>query len=165
MPVWNPQINVLDFRAFGENILDYIEANQTDAIQWANEGALLPGFNSFFNSPRLVKVYPSLTLLQNEHSEAHSDVIEGGYAIVLEAAIQHGDQDYLTRVSQKYDLALRSMLSNVPETTLSQNSIIEISARISRIQTSFDVLGKQTNQFLQVFQIRAEWQIEGSAIE
>lgn len=162
---WNPQINVLDFTAFGGNILTYIKANQNDALIWANDGVALPGFVSFFNSPRLVKIYPALTILQTEHQEESGDVIDGHYSIVVEAAIQDGDQDRLTENAQKYDLALRSMLTNMPETTLSASSIIETSARINNLQTRFDILGKQTNKFLQIFQIQAAWTIEASAIE
>lgn len=110
-----------------------------------------------------MKTFPALTLLQSETSEEFGEIVGGVYSIVLETAIASGNQDYLSHISKKYDYALRSMLANVPETTLSENSIIETSARIVDVQTSFDVLGKQTNQFLQVFQIRASWAVEASA--
>ena len=161
--MWIPEINVLDFRVFGDNILSFIETNQPDALRWANGGIDLPPIKSFYNSPRLVKTFPALTLLQSETSEEFGEIVGGVYSIVLETAIASGNQDYLSHISKKYDYALRSMLANVPETTLSENSIIETSARIVDVQTSFDVLGKQTNQFLQVFQIRASWAVEASA--
>lgn len=161
---WNPQINTIDARAFGDNIFDFIKANQSDALKWANGGASLPVIRSFYTSPTLVKVFPSLTILQAETRGTFTgEIIDGVYSVVLETAIQHGKQDILTEISKKYDLAIRSMLANLPETTFAENSYIEISATVDEISSSFDVLGKSSNQFLQVFQTRAEWAIEARA--
>lgn len=161
--MWQPSINVLDLRFIPDNILNFIRANQKDALKWANAGASLPEFKSFYTSPRLVKVFPSITVLQTESGEKVEDLIEGAYSAVFEIAIKHGKEDYLSAVSKKYDLAIRSMLSNIPETTFSETSIIPISSQISELETSFDVSREGKNYYLQIFQTKATWVLEASS--
>lgn len=161
---WNPDIQVLDARNFPSNILGFIRDNQTDALSWANGGSALPDIESFYKSPRLVNVFPSLTVLQHNYQNAiaSEDTIQMDYAITLETAILHGLEDYLASNSPKYAMAIESMLANIPETTLNQTSIIEIASVIIKTETAFDLLDKRKSQFLQVFQTRATWRMEAS---
>ena len=63
--MWNPQFKVIDTRFLGQNILDYIETNQEDALTWANGGAGLDPLAKFYTNAagRLQTIFPSLMIL------------------------------------------------------------------------------------------------------
>lgn len=162
---WTPTIAVIDDRFFAKNALDYIAANQRDALTWANGGSsALKVFKSLFLSPRLVQVFPSLTVIGQEHQTAVSpeETLQIDFSLTLEGAIQHGKEEYLAENSPKYNLAIQSMLANIPKTTLTQNSIITLEAVIFDQQTSYFPLAETRSQFLQVFQTRTTWRMESS---
>lgn len=164
MTAWDPQVQVLDETQIKDNLTAYIEANQVEALKWANGGASgLPAIRDFHKSPRLVTVFPALTWLQTSHKSKWEDVLEIDFSIVLEVAIVHGNKDTLAARAPKYSMAIESMLVNVPETTFNQDSIIDITSTGMAVETTFDVQGKYKNQFIEVFQTRANWHIEASA--
>jgi hypothetical protein len=164
MTAWDPQVQVLDETQIKDNLTAYLQANQAEALKWANGGASgLPAIRDFHKSPRLVTVFPGLTWLQTSHKSKWEDVLEIDFAIVLEVAIVHGNKDTLASRAPKYSMAIESMLVNVPETTFNQDSIIDITSTGMAVETTFDVQGKYKNQFIEVFQTRANWHIEASA--
>lgn len=164
MTAWAPLINVVDATNYRDNLIAHIQAKQEEALKWANGGASgLPEIKDFHKSPRLVTVFPALTCLQIDHESKYENILEIDFSILFEVAIIHGNKDTLSDMGSKYSMALESMLANVPETTFNQDSIIEITSTGMSLKTSFAVQGKYKNQFIEVFQTRASWQIEASA--
>lgn len=161
---WTPQIKTFDARHAAENLLAFFAANQRAALDWAGAAPnALASIRNFYNSARLVTSFPSLTVLQSAHRQRHDDLLLINFSITLETALISGDQDKLTRDARAYALAVESMMRNVPETTLFQNSIIELVGNLTELQTEFDVLQSRKNQFIQIFQTRGEWRLEASA--
>lgn len=166
MPDWSPQVNVLDETQIRNNILGFLRDTQESAFAWAaGDGDALPliGDKSFHKSPRLVTKFPAITFLQTDHKSKWGEILEIDLNLVIEFAHIHGDQDIAADRSPKYCMAIESMLANVPETTLNQDSIIDITSTGMSIETTFDVQNKYKNQFIEVFQTRANWHIEASA--
>jgi len=162
---WNPTIQVFDERPIKDNLIAFIQANQADALLWANDGTALPSIAKFHRSPRLVTVFPALTFLQSEHKELDNegDTLDIDFALLLELAIIHGNQDTLVERANRYAMALESMLANVSETTFFADSIIQAQKFIfAGIHVQYDVQGKYKNQFIDVLQIRTGWQITAS---
>lgn len=162
---WQPTIQVFDETQIKRNLIDYLDANQVNALVWANGGSALPSIKKFHKSPRLVTVFPALTFLQSEHraNDAEGDVLIVDYALLLELAIVHGNQDELASRSNAYSMALESMLANIPATTFFANSIIQAQQFIfAGLQVQYDIQGKYKNQFIEVLQIRVGWQITAS---
>jgi hypothetical protein len=160
---YDPQITVFDGRPVKKNLTGYLKATQVDALKWANDGAALDPIKDFHQSPRLVTRFPALTFVQMSHVSEYEDAIIVDLTLVLELALVHGKQDVLSSISPKYSMALESMLTNVPETTFGQDSIINPSIARAAMETVFEVQGKYKSQFIQVFQTRAAWRIIGSA--
>lgn len=164
MGAWNPKVNVFDERASKDNLIKYFELNQSDALLWANSGAVLPPIRKFHKSARLTTVFPALTFLQTEHkAQMPGDILIIDFAVVIEIALAHGNQDILTDLAPKYAMAYESLLSNVPETTFNESSIIDVTSTINGLETAFDVQGKLKSKFIQIFQTRVSWLIEASA--
>lgn len=165
MADWEPQINVLDATQIKDNLIEHLIANQVEALKWANGGSSgLPPLKDFHKSPRLVTVFPALTVLQIDHKSFYKEnILEIDFSIAIEVAIVHGNKDIASDRGPKYSMAIESMLTNVPETTFNQDSIIEITSTGMGIETKFDVQGKYKTQFIEVFQTRADWHIEASA--
>ena len=164
---WPPEnhFQVFDERALKSNLVGYLRANQRDALTWAkgDSSTALPDIRQFNTSPRLVTLFPAVTILQTEHSTAFGDDILGVVlSMVIELAVAHGNQDTLTDIAAKYAMALESLLANMPETTLGENSIIPITSTIRDMETVFDLQGKIKNQFIQVSQTRVNWIIDAS---
>lgn len=158
-----PQVNVVDATQIVDNLIAHFDANQAEALKWANGGAVLPSIRDFHRSPRLVTIFPSCTFLQIEHESKWQDILDVNFSVVLEVALIHGNRDTLADRGKKYSMAIESMLVNVPETTFRQGSIITIESTAMGVKTAFSVQGKYKNQFIEVFQTRANWHIEASA--
>lgn len=163
--MWQPAVNVFDERQVKDNLIAYFQANQADALAWANEGNNLQAIKDFHRSPRLVSVFPALTFIQTNHRSTFDDVLGIDLEILFEAALVNGNQDVLSDISSKYSMALESMLSNMPETTFNEGSIINTKAYLVSLNTVFDVQGKFKSQFIQVFQTLALWRVEASAFD
>jgi hypothetical protein len=108
-------------------------------------------------------VFPALTFIQISHESKYESILEIDLSVLIEVAIIHGNKDTLSDRSLKYSMAVESMLANVPETTLNQNSIIEIESTNMGLKTTFDVQAKFKTQYIEVFQTLANWHIEASA--
>lgn len=164
MPDYEPQVNTIDVRQIRDNLIDYIKEAQSDVLVWANGGRRLPEIVHFHKSPRLVKVFPSLTVISMDHKAKWEDILEVDFSIVLEVALVHGNKDTLADLGPKYAMALESMLLNVPETTFKQDSIIEMTATGMAIDTRFAAQSQYgAKEFIEVFQTRMTWALEASA--
>lgn len=161
----NGHTQVFDERKIKDVLIKYFKTNQIEAITWANNGSGLEPIKAFHKSARLTSIFPALTVLQTDHSQAFG---AGGISLIvfnatLELAITHGKQDELTDRASIYDMALRSMLANVPETTLNEGSIIPITSTLRDIETIYDVQGKLKNRFIQISQTRVSWVIDAAS--
>jgi CRISPR/Cas system-associated exonuclease Cas4 (RecB family) len=161
----NQHIQVFDERPLKDNFLAFLEANQVDALAWANTGSVgaLDPISQFQKAAKLTSVFPSLTILQTEHGSAFgSDLLGVVFSMTLELAVVHGNQDTLTDLAAKYAMAVESMIANMPETTFGENSIIPITSTLREMKTVFDVQGKIKNRFIQVSQTEASWIIDAA---
>lgn len=160
---YSPTIQVVDVRAFKDNIIAHIQANQVEALAWANGGRVLPEIKKFYKAPTKITIFPSLTFLQIDHkAKLPNDLLEIEVSYMVEVAIVHGNQETLADLATKYSMAVESMLLNVPETTLNQDSIIDITSTSVDIQTVFNIQGKTGNKFIEIFQTRVTWEIEAA---
>ncbi len=159
---WEPKRHVFDATPAVENLLGFFEVHQTDALTWANGDSSLPNIKKFYNSARIVTVFPALSVLQSFHRSSGEDRVDSEFQVVIECGIQGGKQDETTEKAKKYALAIESMCANMAETTLFQNSIIPIIATLRDTEVEFDLLGQRQKRFIQIFQIRATWECSHS---
>ena len=160
---YEPQIQVVDVRNFKDNLIDHIQSNQVEALAWANSGRVLPEIKKFYKAPVRATIFPCLTFLQIDHkAKLPNDLLEIEVSYMVEVAIVHGDAEKLADMAPKYSMAVESMLLNVPETTLNQGSIIDITSTSVDIQTVFNIQGKTGNKFIEIFQTRVTWEIEAA---
>lgn len=164
---WTPQINVFDETPVKDNLNAFIQANQTEALKWANGGTSLPPITVFNRSVRLTTQFPALTWLQTSHDANYGD---GGLLLIefealIEVAIIHGNMDTAADRIVRYAMALESMVVNLPETTFKQGSILTIESTSGRFRITHAEQGKYKNKYIQVFQARAVWHIEASAYD
>lgn len=160
---WEPVQNVFDASPAIDNIFGFISTHQRDALDWAQADPQLPVVAKFYNSVRNVTVFPAITVLSTSEADTWEDIIESGFSITLAVDLRGGDQDQVVKDSKKYALALKSMLANMAETTLFQNSIIKIVATIERLEVEYDFVGKEKNKFIQSFILRATYSCNSSA--
>lgn len=158
---WTPTKNVVDLTKIVDNLLNYIEDEQTDALTWANGGTSgLDDFASFYTnaSGRLYTKFPSLMVLgqQDDGEEAETDegdVLVTTLDLIMEVTLSGPNADDLVLTTKVYDLALKSMLANIPAATLTADSKVATHAVIIQLGTKFDVLNKLSAKvFIQVFQ-------------
>src|SRR3954470_13382744 len=98
--VWTPKANVIDLTQVADNLLGYIEANQTDALIWANGGTGLDDFAKFYTNAvgRLQTQFPSLMILtQRAEADLSGEILLSGLEITLEGTIAGKDTDSLVR--------------------------------------------------------------------
>lgn len=167
MTAWTPQIQVFDESHIRDLLTAYVQANQTEALIWANNqrGQGLPGFTNFFRSPRLVTKFPSWTFISSDHTAKWNEILTVDYSLLIECALIHGDRDEAARQAVVYAAAVESMLVNVPETTFSAESKIPITSTGMAVETKHAVQGQYKNGFIEIFQTTVKWEIEASAFE
>lgn len=161
---WTPELNVVDLTPVIDNLLGYIGGNQTDALTWANGGTGLDDMTLYSNAAgRLASQYPQLIVLtQSDEGELESDtLLTTEFRIRLEVAVM-GTADELPAKAKTYDLAVRSMLVNIPNATMTAG--MKTTTRLWKRDwpaTVYDILrggtGKQANSFLQIFQTEATY--------
>lgn len=161
--VWAPVRQVFDPTQAIDNLLGFLAAYQTDALAWANDGDALPPILKFYNSARVVTIFPSLTILQTYNRSQAEDIVETEFGVIFECVLQGGDQDALASTSRIYAMAIDSMLTNMAETTLFQNSIITTVATLRETEVEFDLMDRGKKQFIQLFQMKAVWDCGNSA--
>src|SRR4051812_27600224 len=121
MAAWDPQVNVFDESIIVSNISTWLQANQIEALKWANGGVALPSIKNFYVSPRTVTDFPTLSFLQSSHdSDWVNDILEIKLELMIEIALIHGNRDTAAAYVKRYAMAIESMLANMPETTFLQ---------------------------------------------
>src|SRR5687768_10955793 len=138
---WAPEFNVFDFRSIGQNLLDYVETNQDDAIVWAG-GSGLKVFEKFYTnaSGRLQTIFPSLMILDQTTATDLEEAMTGGVEMTLEATMTGPDADGLVSDPKIYAMALESMLVNIPSGALLAGAMEPAKAYIMEMQTVFDII-------------------------
>lgn len=161
---WTPPTNVIDLSQIADNLLGYIEANQEDALEWANSG---PGLNPFAKlytnaSGRLQTIFPSLMILsQTCETDLSGSTLIAGLELALEGTIGGPNADELVADTKKYAKAMESMLANIPSADLTANSDPAMTAELFEIETRLDILRGQARPtaFLQIFQTRCVFRL------
>jgi hypothetical protein len=170
MPLWTPKNNAVDTTLVENNVLTFIRANQSDALLWANGGALpLKPFN--FLTENLANLdkpnVPTLMVTgKGESVNYKRDVVEVGYRIDFESIVFSGAADTLPTLTNKYALALKSMLANITPPLLLEGLDGEQTAEDApEISVNYGEIGvnEQLKGFIQVFQITAKYSIGASA--
>lgn len=166
---WAPTNKVVDLTKVVDNLLGYIEAQQTDALVWAKDTSddALPDFAGIYPNAtgRLATKFPQLIVLDQEHlAEAgdtdNGDIVRITLALTLEVALTGPDADALVLTTKKYGLALESMLVNIPAATLTADSKATTHGYLAKYQTVYDVVvgyKKEASNWLQIFQTRVEY--------
>src|SRR4051812_38784505 len=115
---WPPQskANVFDVAPLADNLLGYIESNQTDALAWANGGSGLADFAKFYTnaSGRMQTTFPSLLILGQRIESDLEEAMQADWQLVLEGAISGPNTDQIVADAKRYGQALESMLANIP---------------------------------------------------
>jgi hypothetical protein len=155
---WDPQLNVIDLTPVIDNLLGYIRDNQSDALFWANGGAGLDDFQGIYPNASgwLSSLYPYvLVLVQEDEGETEGDtLLSTTLRLRLEVAVT-GTKDDLSGKAKRYDMALRSMLINIPGDTLTADMKTNtVLWKQEWPKTVYDVTSrdKKTNAFVQMFQ-------------
>jgi hypothetical protein len=163
---WTPKLAVLSARAIPVNLLDYItnEERLQAVLEWAGDGnlKLLKTRRQRLQNKKLPQ-YPSIEFSDDNDAKKYaSDIIGGAYSLVLETAVRSNDMDEAIRQARIYSTAVESMIVNIPRETLLTGTGAFAAVHDS-IETGFEKLKKHTdreNDFLQVFQTRATWQLQ-----
>jgi hypothetical protein len=163
---WTPQYKVIDQRLLAENLLAYMETNQTDALTWANEGAGLSDFQRFYTnaSGRLQTISPCLMILGQQVETNLEDSLQSDFRLVLEGAVSGPDTDELVANAKRYAMAVESMAVNIPSATLVANSLHYHNAYVTELNTVQDVVTRISSGFLQVFRTTVNYRVEASGV-
>lgn len=171
---WAPKNKVVDLTTVVDNLLGYIDANQSDAHKWANGGAAMPDYKKLYPnaSGRLAAIFPQLLVLNQEHSAEDSETADGDLLIIrvaltLEGTMTGPNEDELVLTAKKYALALESMLANVNSASLTANANQIMHSHLMTYATVFDLIAgygnKKASSWLQMFQTKCEFRLITSA--
>ena len=157
--MWNPAEQIIDTRYLGRNILSFVSANQTEALNWANDGTDLKPFKQFSESVinRAEPIFPSLAILSERNAtDFAGDIIASAFEITFEAMITGTVPADLPLLAKKYKHALESMLLNIPAASILMNAQTVTSFRVDSIETDFDEIktNDMRNSFMQMFQTK-----------
>lgn len=168
--VWMPAFTIITARAIAENLLTYFEANQADALAWANGGTALRPFQRIENSVgnRNSPVFPAIMFADdNTETDYAGSYPIGGYAVTFEVMIQNADPNNAVIEARKYEKALLSMVRNCPQATFTANTGALASASTLRtVETGFDEVraNDRQNDFMQMFSMRITYELHAAAI-
>ena len=166
---WLPTYSVINARAIAANLLTYFEANQVDALTWAN-GAPLRSFQRIENSVGNMNlpVYPAIMFSQDNDAADYTETLpEGAYTVTFELMVTNPDPNVAVTQSRAYAKAVASMIRNCPQATYTANTgTLATAAVLTSIEIGFDPIksNEMHNDFLQQFQIRATYTLAASAI-
>lgn len=165
------ELQVFDARNIGANLLKWFGENQADALLWANDGLPILGtknilIQDFFPNARIAARFPVLMVNQAVFdSETGEDIAVVSAVLEYEIALMNGKQDWLARYAPVYAMAFESMLKNIPKTRLEKDSKIDFDGQLTKIETAFDLLKTNGNNFLQTFTTQVSWTINFSNYE
>lgn len=164
---WTPKINVIDARKLDANILAFIEANQVEAMIWANGGIVLKVFQQLSNSiaNRSKPIYPSLAIFsESTATQFDGDILRCVYQLRIESVIYSNVAAEAAGLSKIYGHALESMLGNVTGAVLTGGAA-SMTASLERLDTNYTDLKwtKGTSNFYREIETRATYSIQGQA--
>ncbi len=166
---WNPQTNIIDVTKITDNLFDYLEANQVDALEWANPDSSLQPIKKFYRSAvgRIMSVFPCLMLIEKANAtDNSSDVLEGRFRLQFEGVIQGGDSEQLVKDATVYAAALESMISEVPSDVLCAGAKQTLFAFSNSFETEYDAISRspgKANIYFQVFRTEVTYALQTSA--
>jgi len=159
---WTPTINVLRSRAIAENLLAYIEAQQADAILWANTTPIRT-IQQFSDSVanRTAPIYPSIAIRSTEDAQVFGeDVHSGAFKVTFEIIVENAVPDTAVSEAKVYDTAIKSIIANVPHSTIAANTGAVVGSIVLEDMTSeFEDIksNDQQNDFFQPLTISASY--------
>lgn len=165
--VWSPTIAVTESRAIAENLLTFFEANQADAILWANGSALRP-IQRFENSVanRNLPVYPAVTFIQDVDETVYDEDIEASiYTVNFLLMVTGPVPATVVSEARKYTKALESMIVNCPAATLGANTgAVTGTVKAARPESQFNEIKTNglNNDFMQEVVISVKVQLVSS---
>lgn len=165
---WIPTYSVINSRAIAENLLTYFEANQVDALNWANSGTDLKAFQRIEDSVDNLDepFFPAIMFSQDNDAAIYTETLPAGtYAVMFELMVTDPDPNDVITKARKYEKAVKSMVRNCPQATYAANTAIDTdSAVLVGIEAGFDPVLKHLTQqyFLQRFQVRATYQFHAA---
>lgn len=166
---WTPTHSVINARAIAENLLAYFEANQAEALEWAN-GSPMKSFQRIENSVGNINlpVYPAIMFSDDADRVDYADELAvGAYELMFEVMVTHPNPNTATTLAIKYAMALASMIRNCPQATYTANSgALASGAVLSLLEIGFETIktNDQHNDFLQQFQMKATYTLTASAL-
>jgi hypothetical protein len=126
---WTPGLHSVSRPLIVRNLLAYIVANQTEALQWARTQlgftGDVPNFAQVYNSSagRIHAEFPDLMLIRRTtvfDTAADDYGLQVTHTLGFEMEIAHPDPDALTELVEVYTAALISMLYACPRATLTE---------------------------------------------
>lgn len=167
---WTPAHAIINARAIASNLLTYFEANQVEALTWANGGTALKSFQRIENSIGNMNepLYPAIMFSQdNDAADYTEELVAGGYTVTFELMVTNSDPNTAVSQARVYEAAVKSMIRNCPQATYTANTGALASGAVLRsIEAGFDPIksNDQRNDFLQQFQIRTTYTLTASAL-
>jgi TRAP-type mannitol/chloroaromatic compound transport system substrate-binding protein len=164
---WAPTKQTVDLTQIVDNLLAYIDAQDADALEWANGDPGLAEFAGLYSNAtgRVQTKFPQMVVLtQTIETDLAGDILIAGYQLVLETAVTGANADELATNTKIYGKAVESMLSNIPSATLTANSSPAITATLFELETRYDETRRlPTPGFIQLFQTRAVYRLMQAA--
>jgi hypothetical protein len=124
---WEPRFDFLPQTRFRANVKAFVEENIEAALRWAEaqagwEGEELPAFAGVYNSRAVREEHPVLNLLPlgSDPEETDDEDWEERKRLLVEVENFGRDPDDLFAELEIYNLALRSLLTEMPEARLWQ---------------------------------------------
>jgi len=162
---WTPTINILKSRAIAENILAFIATNQADAILWAN-GSPIRTIAQFSDSVanRTAPIYPSIAIESTEDGQVFgNDIHEAAFVVTFEVIVESASPTTAVSEAKVYDTALKSMIANIPASTIAANTGAIIGTIVLEdIESGFEDIksNDMENDFFQPLKIKASFTLK-----
>lgn len=160
---WPPpnERKVFDFTGVVENILDYIEEYNEEALVWAGAPAV-PFETLYPNAPgRLITQFPTLVCLaQGYETDLQGDALLAGLALKFEGCVTGPHLDDLVLTTKKYAMAVESMLANISSEDLTAGFKNTTTGALIEIASDFDLAGQlqDATNYLAIFQTKCAYQ-------
>jgi hypothetical protein len=163
---WTPTLAVINSRAIAENLLTFFEANQVDAILWANGSALKP-FQRFENSRANLDLpaYPAILFSDDNDQTSHGDdLLTAGYSALFLVMVQNPVPATAVLQARMYAKAIMSMIANCTGSSLEANTGC-VNAVLQDTQVGFDQIkvNEAGNDWMQQFEVRATYTLMAGA--
>ncbi|MCA1589176.1 MAG: hypothetical protein LC734_02055 [Acidobacteria bacterium] len=148
-------------------LLAHFAATQAEALVWAG-GTGLKTFQSIADSlaDKETPIFPALQFSDDNDAVDYTGdgLLEGVYSVTFEMMIQSAVAATAVTQARTYSKAISSMIRNCLDATLLVNTGAD-HAILQTLEMGFDPMktNAQQNSFLQVFQARATYMVQGKA--